>query len=144
MIQEEIEKYAEEWASKSNCSHPKYAFIAGADFVSRQTVKAIIDLKFVSYDGKFPNLCSGNLKFIAVYSDGTEQEYNWQHCLNSGGSCHYHKGDWDTEEGDWEVHLPFDTDDPMKEYSEFTPMVMAYLTKIVNDEVEKGCCGGCS
>ena len=36
---EEIEKYAEEWASKSNCSHPKYAFIAGADFVSRNMQK---------------------------------------------------------------------------------------------------------
>ena len=55
----------------------------------------------------------------------------------------YLDGDYEAHEGDWSVHLPNDCEFPEKKYPEFTPMVMAYLTELVNKNVEFGCCGGC-
>ena len=100
--------------------------------------KVITDLRFVSYDEKYPTLCMGNLKFVAIFSDGSEKEYNWKHAIRSGGGLDSH---YESYEGDWEVHLPLYTD---KDYSEFTPMVMYYLEKLVNENIPRGCCGGCS
>jgi hypothetical protein len=100
----------------------------------------IVDLKFVSYDGKYPNLCSGALKFVAVYDDGTEKEFLWEKFLISTGGRRKNK----TFKGEWEVDFPMPC--YRKKYLEtgFTPMVMSYLEKLVNENVEHGCCGGCS
>ena len=101
--------------------------------------KVITDLKFVSYDGKYPTLCMGNLKFVAIFSDGSEKEYNWKDAITSTGGL---DDDYEAYTGDWDVHLPLYREE--EDYSEFTPMVLYYLEKLVNENVPRGCCGGCS
>jgi len=88
-------------------------------------------IKFVSFDGKYPCLCAGNL---ILRINGIER--NLGNILHSGGSCFY-IGDMDyiAGEGDWyinEEELPEDLQ-PYKDEIE----------KIANENVEHGCCGGC-
>lgn len=116
------------------------------------------NVEFISYDGKYPTLCSGMLvikvlgKLYALcsWSEYMNKQYqrNRLCILNnpnitkiydvlflSGGST-----DWTAENeserityGDWEVKdlpanlLPF----------------QKQITELFNDNVEKGCCGGC-
>ena len=96
------------------------------------TVKPSEDrLKFISYDGKFPNLCSGTL---VISLDNVE--YSMDHCLCSGGSVWF-DDEWreHVESGAWTVlieQLP----EPLK------PFFME-IEQLVNENVEWGCCGGC-
>ena len=87
-------------------------------------------VEFVSYNGKYPNLCSGTL-VIRV----NRKEYAISH-LCSGGSVSFDE-DWNptVEEGRWtidEYYLP----EEIKQYKE-------EIEDVVNDNVEYGCCGGC-
>ena len=85
----------------------------------------------ISYDGEYPNLCSGKL---IVYIDGKSWEFP-DYCLVSGGSVwfdndwceHVEKGPWSIEE--WPDGFP----DEMKQ-----PVECA-----VNSSIPLGCCGGC-
>ena len=88
-------------------------------------------LKFISYDGKFPNLCSGTL---VISLDNVE--YSMNHCLCSGGSVWF-DDEWceHVASGAWTVlieQLP----EPLK------PFFME-IEQLVNENVEWGCCGGC-
>lgn len=88
-------------------------------------------LKFVSYDGKFPNLCSGTL---VISLDNVK--YSMKYCLCSGGSVWF-DNEWSehVESGAWTVlikQLP----EPLK------PFFME-IEQLVNENVEWGCCGGC-
>ncbi len=78
---------------------------------------------FISYDGAYPTLCFGVLKFKL-----DEKEYVWENRLLSGGSVSH-----DIAKGPWEIDFPSD----FPEY--FKPDVLA----MVNDNVPWGCCGGC-
>jgi hypothetical protein len=102
--------------------------------------KTIVDLKFISYDGKYPNLCGGKLTIIVVYSDGTEYPVvfgsDYHRCLTSGG-------EYGNEDGKWTFEFD-DYNNEKDKFPEFTPMVIAYLEKIINDNIPQGCCGGCS
>lgn len=89
-------------------------------------------IEFISYDGKFPNLCRGTL----VLKKGN-QEYSVKYALVSGGWCYftdnYENGFFTS--GDWSVNaslLP----------EELAPYVDE-IEKLVNDNVPQGCCGGC-
>lgn len=87
-------------------------------------------VEFVSYNGKYPNLCSGTL-VIRV----NRKEYAISY-LCSGGSVSFDE-DWNltVEEGRWtidEYYLP----EEIKQYKE-------EIEDVVNDNVEYGCCGGC-
>lgn len=84
-------------------------------------------VRFVSYDGAFPNLCSGTL---TMDINGTiRKDFN----LCSGGSCSL-TADYDeeVEEGPWTVEVP----DDLKKYE-------SIITQLVNENVPYGCCGGC-
>ena len=85
-------------------------------------------VKFVSYDGRYPNLCSGTL---VLEVDGKKRELS--HVLCSGGSAGF-DGNWNefVTSGPWSVNLPEDLEPYRKEIEE-----------LVNDEVPQGCCGGC-
>ena len=89
-------------------------------------------IEFVSYDGKWPNLCSG---VLTILIDGVKRELP-EYCLCSGGSV-YFTGEWEehVEEGDWSLSDHFLPEDlkPLKEEIE----------KVINENVPKGCCGGC-
>lgn len=87
-------------------------------------------VEFVSYDGKWPCLCFGTL---IIKVDG--KTYSFKNAMISGG-CVMHDKDWNmwTEHGDWEIDL------------EKYPELESYkeeITRVVNDNVSQGCCGGC-
>jgi hypothetical protein len=79
------------------------------------------DIKFISYDGAYPNLCRGTL----VYSvDG--KEMSEKYCLSSEGTCRF--GWWDLNED---------------KFGHLSVLEKKYLLIQVNDNVRQGCCGGC-
>ena len=56
------------------------------------------DIEFVSYNGKYPNLCSG---VLTLRVDGQIRQFNW--CLISGGYCNVIEdlctiGEWDIKD----------------------------------------------
>jgi len=88
-------------------------------------------LKFISYDGAFPNLCRGNL---VMELDGKKIKFP-QFCLSSGGSVWFDE-EWSeyVEKGEWTIsEYPKNFPEELKEYAE----------ELVNENVSHGCCGGC-
>lgn len=85
-------------------------------------------VEFVSYDGAWPNLCSGEL---VLRIEG--KEVNLGCCLCSGGRVRF-DSDWceHVESGAWSVDVP-------EEFAQYADEI----TEIVNDNVPWGCCGGC-
>lgn len=81
-------------------------------------------VEFISYDGKYPNLCSGEL---VLKIDG--DIVRWKYCMRSGGGL---TEDYDTYEGEWSVDVP-------NEYKH----LKSEIESLVNCNVEYGCCGGC-
>lgn len=86
-------------------------------------------VKFVSYDGEYPCLCMGKL---VLNIDGSDVQFP-SYCLSSGGSCGF-DDDWNDwiSKGDWSVNVP-------EEYKDLKDEI----TKVVNDNIPNGCCGGC-
>lgn len=87
------------------------------------------DVKFVSYSGRYPNLCSGML----VIKIGS-REYKIQR-LVSGGSVSFDEvGGEHVDEGDWDVEeWPDDFPETLKKRA----------LEVINESVDHGCCGGC-
>lgn len=87
-------------------------------------------VEFISYDGKYPCLCMGTL---TIKVDG--KIYHFYHAMISGGHvCRDESWNMWAEEGDWEVNL--------YEHPELEPY-KEEITRLVNENVEHGCCGGC-
>ncbi len=86
-------------------------------------------VEFVSYNGEFPNLCRGTL---VIKVNG--EEISLENYLISGGQCWFDKDkNGHVESGDWRLsQLP----DNLESYR-------AEILKVVNENVEHGCCGGC-
>jgi len=86
-----------------------------------------MELTFVSYDGDYPNLCSGTL-ILAI--DGNPVVFP-RDCLRSGGSVrligYVKKGSWNVS--NWPEGFP----EELKERA----------IDLVNKNVKPGCCGGC-
>jgi hypothetical protein len=88
-------------------------------------------LKLKSYDGMYPNLCSGTLKFEL---DGKIITFP-SHCMSSGGNVWF-DDEWNEhiEKGEWVItSFPKDFPEELKEKAQ----------KLVNKKIEWGCCGGC-
>lgn len=88
-------------------------------------------VKFISYDGKYPNLCSGTLKI-----EVRNKTYELNYILRSGGSVSF-TDDWEetVTHGKWKIYkddLPVEIQDLSEE-----------ITECVNCNIPKGCCGGC-
>lgn len=91
-------------------------------------------VEFVSYDGKYPNLCSG---LLTIKING--KLYKLNRFLYSCGSC-YFDDDWNgiVTKGNWKIN------EHMLETC--FPEIISFkeeIEKVVNENVEKGCCGGC-
>jgi hypothetical protein len=87
------------------------------------------DVKFISYDGKYPNLCNGVLTFSV---DG-EVRTTSRNALKSGGGNRPN-----TFKGDWQLY----EDEPA--FADLSKRSLSYLIAEVNDNItERGCCGGC-
>lgn len=88
-------------------------------------------LKFISYDGAYPNLCSGTL---IMKLDGKDIEFP-DNCLLSGGNVSF-DDEWNEEvtQGEWSIY----------EFPKGFPKELEdEATDIVNENIEQGCCGGC-
>ena len=87
-------------------------------------------IEFVSYDGKYPYLCMGEL---IIKIDG--KTYSFKNAMRSGG-CILKNEDWNmwSETGPW--YLDLEEHPELEEYKE-------KITEVINDNVEWGCCGGC-
>lgn len=114
-------------------------------------------VKFISYDGSYPNLCRG-----VLVVEINEQLYSLAMCSNDYRSracirenqniikltgCYFVSGgciteNWEPLPGDWTLDL-----DKAKTLSGVKfPLIKEYtteLTKVFNENVEQGCCGGC-
>lgn len=82
-------------------------------------------IEFVSYNGEYPNLCSGTL---VLRIDG--ELVSLENCLCSGGGLDEY---YNAYFGEWSVDLPQE----LKHLEKI-------ITEIVNENIEHGCCGGCS
>lgn len=88
-------------------------------------------VQFLSYDGSYPNLCSGTL-ILAI--DGKPTVFPG-YCLASEGRVWFDDS-WceHVESGPWKI-----TDFP----SDFPHELKAVAESVVNMYVSHGCCGGC-
>ena len=89
------------------------------------------NIEFIDYDGEYPCLCNGTLKIKVDNKD-----YNLECVMISGGAVYATEdySDMWAEQDDWKLDL--------SSYPELEPY-KEEITKLVNDNVEKGCCGGC-
>ena len=122
-------------------------------------------IEFISYDGEYPNLCSGLLlvsidgvKYaLCLYMDHFWDEKNRREILEddsiikvygfhmiSGGSCPYNEEteDYEVESGEWNIDADY------LKYENGVRFVLSdrqkqELKECVNENVEYGCCGGC-
>lgn len=108
-------------------------------------------IEFVSYDGKYPNLCRGKLvvkidgkelsfgatQIFKFEKDKTPADYPRFWC--SGGSIHYKKNysGYNIEHGDWEML------GSEKEYPPEIWKILPDILRVMNENVDGGCCGGC-
>lgn len=99
-----------------------------------------MNIEFVSYDGAFPNLCSGTLtlKIDKIpYVFGRDERYStfW----SSGGRAGVgFGGDEYLERGAWEFYI-WDR----AKFPEFLVGHESELMEVFNANIPYGCCGGC-
>lgn len=94
------------------------------------------NIEFISYTGKYPNLCSGVLTLKIddkIVRFGYEEDYEpfWE----SGGRCGFDGVRSYIYDGEWVI-------DEYSDLKEFEP-IKDRLIEVFNDNVEHGCCGGC-
>lgn len=107
-------------------------------------------VEFVSYSGRYPNLCHG---VLVLKIDGIE--YCFGHEIGSydfgankykdnNGDSFWHSGgdvladeDWNFEvcEGEWKIDVD-KLPEKLRKYA-------SEIDRVFNDNVELGCCGGC-
>ena len=120
-------------------------------------------IKFVSYTGKYPNLCRGILTVEIngrEYKFGHDFEYysfkenrylnedlnnpNFENFWKSGGSIKVEDKSYRnmySTEGPWELNNEYDKVD--ESHPQWIKELLPQLLYIFNENVEYGCCGGC-
>ena len=100
-------------------------------------------IEFVSYSGKYPCLCGGELVLLIdgkeiKFGDNYMNPENYQRFWCSGGRCYFDfDGIGQTEKGNWE--LSCGVEDLPDEFQKH----MNELIDVFNKNVLHGCCGGC-
>lgn len=109
-------------------------------------------IEFVSYDGKYPQLCNGKL---VVKIDGKEISFGDTHICDfekdktpaeyprfwcSGGSFRFSKDftDYQIVHSDWEL-MGREKDYPAEIWK-----LLPDILQVMNENVDGGCCGGCA
>lgn len=89
------------------------------------------NVKFVSYTGKYPGLCCG---ILTLNIDG--KDYTWENgLLYSGGAVYVDGAEECVTYGEWIIRVD-EIPDEIKKYAH-------EIDKVVNKNIEHGCCGGC-
>lgn len=117
-------------------------------------------IEFISYSGKYPNLCRGilivkingqEIKFghnfeqydykSNSYLDEDKNNPNYESFWKSGGWIKTNKK-WHMEaiSGEWQLD---DSEYTYKNYPQEIKNLLPQLIKLFNEHVEYGCCGGC-
>lgn len=105
-------------------------------------------VKFIAYNGAYPNLCSGVLKLeieghLYVFGPkwkATEEEKRELHpeFWSPGGSCGFagnnHTSSY-CDQGEWTIDA--------EQLPEELQSYVAEIDRVFNENVEHGCCGGC-
>lgn len=101
-------------------------------------------VKFVSYTGRYPNLCSGVLTLLIegkevrfghnyMIYDSWKTDGNYDAFWSSGGGL---DSNYCAYKGEWEI----DVEKLPEEYKKYA----TEIDEIFNSEVPYGCCGGCA
>lgn len=103
----------------------------GEDYLESEIADNPPKIEFISYTGKWPVLCSGELTFKINGKQYTAEN------LISGGEIGFKHGYSDEyiKKGPWSL-----SEDSLPD--EIKPC-KRLITKMVNENVEQGCCGGC-
>lgn len=100
-----------------------------------------MEVKFVSYDGKYPNLCRGSL---TVEIDGKKvtfgnvEEVDFPEFWSSGGKCRISRDDEIIEKEPWTMECA-----NKKDYPRDIWLALPRVLEVMNENVPYGCCGGC-
>lgn len=97
-------------------------------------------VKFVSYDGRYPNLCGG---MLVLEIDGVQYRFHpykytkdksiFPSFWSSGGNLNF---DHDNAiRGEWHIHIT-DIPEQIQKYA-------TEIDRVFNNNVPYGCCGGC-
>ena len=116
-------------------------------------------VKFISYTGEYPNLCSGILileidgiqykfghnyatcqydenKKTWYHTDEDPEHPNYDQFWRSGGSVSHDKHwNWNIEHREWKI----DVDELPEQFWD----VAAEIDAVINENIPFGCCGGC-
>lgn len=87
-------------------------------------------VEFVSYDGAYPNLCTGQL---VLKINGQVREFS-RHCLQSGGTVWF--------DNDWNAHIETDAGLSTPPPEDLEPL-RKEIEECINENIPHGCCGGC-
>lgn len=101
-------------------------------------------VKFVSYTGRYPNLCRGVLTLLIegkevrfghnyMIYDSWKTDGNYDAFWSSGGGL---DSNYCAYKGEWEI----DVEKLPEEYKKYA----TEIDEIFNSEVPYGCCGGCA
>ena len=122
--------------------------------VNNTNASSTSHVKFVSYDGQYPNLCSG---LLVLNIDGAEYRFGIPREISGGSwdkvqkyiqSPDYHEKFWSyggstwvdgadsgTSSGEWEIDVQDLPQEIQKDAAE--------IDEVFNSNVPYGCCGGC-
>lgn len=114
-------------------------------------------IKFVSYTGSYPNLCSG---VLTVEIEGKEYKFGHQSgsydfennrytddnfdCFWVSGGCVRGNEQWElwAEQGEWKLcDLSWNKVD--ERHPDWVKPLLSELIELFNNNVSYGCCGGC-
>lgn len=93
-------------------------------------------IEFVSYDGRYPNYCSGKLELLI---DGVSHIFMPRHKMSKPEDETHHCSFWSrgclSESGEWET-------DCFKLPESLLPFAWE-IDRVFNENVNNCCCGGC-
>lgn len=113
-------------------------------------------IKFISYTGKYPNLCSGvltveiNGKEYKFGHESSDYDFEKQCYKNNNfeqfwvtGGCISMGKDWDmfAEHAPWNIIEYWDKAD--EDHPQWVIDILPKLLEVFNENVSYGCCGGC-